>query len=327
MIISRTPLRVSFAGGGSDLAAYYKKREYGSVVSTAINKYIYITVNKKFDDLIRVSYSKTEMVKSVEEVEHNIIREALKIVGIERGIDIVYMGDIPLGSAGIGLGSSSSLAVGVLNALYAYKGQHISAEMLAREACKIEIEILKNPIGKQDQYAAAYGGYNYIQFNKDGSVYVDPIICLNGTKERLNKKLMLFFTGIERVSSDILGEQKERTPENIDYLDRIVSLSDQLRACLSKNNLEDFGEILHEGWANKGKLASRISNTQIDEFYSKARKAGAIGGKILGAGGGGFLLLYCEEEKQEKVRNALSDLKESPFQFEPQGSKIIYVSE
>jgi len=327
MIISRTPLRISFAGGGSDLAAYYKKREYGSVVSTAINKYIYITVNKKFDDLIRVSYSKTEMVESVEEIEHNIIREALKIVGIERGIDIVYMGDIPLGSAGIGLGSSSSLAVGVLNALYAYKGQHVSAEKLAREACKIEINILKNPIGKQDQYAAAYGGYNYIQFNKDESVYLDPIICLNGTKERLNKKLMLFFTGIERVSSDILGEQKERTPENIDYLDRIVSLSDQLRAYLSKNNLGNFGEILHEGWINKGKLASGISSTQIDQFYSKARKAGAIGGKILGAGGGGFLLLYCEEEKQDQVRNALSDLKESPFQFEPQGSKIIYVSE
>ena len=327
MIISRTPLRVSFAGGGSDLAAYYKKREYGSVVGTAINKYIYITVNKKFDDLIRVSYSKTEMVESVEEIEHNIIREALKIVGIERGIDIVYMGDIPLGSAGIGLGSSSSLAVGVLNALYAYKGQHISAEMLAREACKIEIEILKNPIGKQDQYAAAYGGYNYIQFNKDESVYVDPIICLNGTKERLNKKLMLFFTGIERVSSDILGEQKERTPENIDYLDNIVSLSDQLRACLSKNDLENFGKILHEGWINKGNLASRISNTQIDEFYSKAREAGAIGGKILGAGGGGFLLLYCEEDKQDKVRNALYDLKESSFKFEPQGSKIIYVND
>ncbi len=327
MIISRTPLRVSFAGGGSDFAAYYKKREYGSVVSTAINKYIYITVNKKFDDLIRVSYSKTEMVESVEEIEHNIIREALKIVGIERGIDIVYMGDIPLGSAGIGLGSSSSLAVGVLNALYAYKGQHVSAEKLAREACKIEINILKNPIGKQDQYAAAYGGYNYIQFNKDESVYVDPIICLNGTKERLNKKLMLFFTGIERVSSDILGEQKEKTPENIDYLDNIVSLSDQLRACISKNDLGNFGEILHEGWINKGKLASGISSTQIDQFYSKARKAGAIGGKILGAGGGGFLLIFCEEEKQDKVRNALSDLKESPFQFEPQGSKIIYVSE
>lgn len=326
MIISRTPLRISFAGGGSDLAVYYRK-SHGSVVSTAIDKYVYITVNNKFDDLIRVSYSKTEMVESVEKIEHNIIREALKIVGIKKGIEVVYMADIPLGSAGIGLGSSSSLAVGVLNALYAYKGQHVSAEKLAREACKIEIEILGHPIGKQDQYAAAYGGYNYIRFNEDESVFVDPIICLNGTKKRLMRKLMLFFTGIERVSSDILGEQKEKTPENMDYLHKIVGLSDQLRRCLSENDLQSFGEILHEGWINKGKLASGISNNQIDKFYSKARKAGAIGGKILGAGGGGFFLLYCEEEKQDKVRRALSDLKEGPFQFEPQGSKIIYVSE
>jgi len=327
MIISRTPLRVSFAGGGSDLAAYYRKRGHGSVVSTATSIYVYITVNKKFDDLIRVSYSKTEMVDAVDKVEHNIIREALKLVGIEKGIEVVYMADIPLGSAGTGLGSSSSLAVGVLNALYAYKGQHVSAERLAQEACKIEIDILEHPIGKQDQYAVAYGGYNYIRFNEDESVYVDPIICLPATKKRLARKLMLFYTGIERVSSDILGEQREKTPKNMDHLDKIVALSDRLMRCLSENDLESFGEILHEGWISKSRLASRISNTQIDEYYAKGRKAGAVGGKILGAGGGGFLLLYCDEEKQEKVRHALSELKECPFQFEPQGSKIIYVSE
>ena len=327
MIISRTPLRISFAGGGSDLDVYYREREYGCVVSTAIDKYIFITVNKKFDDLIRVSYSKTEMVESVDSIEHNIIREALRVVGIERGIEIVYMGDVPLGSAGIGLGSSSSLAVGVLNALYAFRGQHVSGQKLASDACKIEIEILGNPMGKQDGYAAAYGGFNCFQFNRDESVYVDPIICFNGTKNKLCQRLMLFYTGIQRISSSILGEQKEKTHENLKYLDRIVELAVQLRQSLLNNDLKSFGEILHEGWINKRKLASGISSTQIDEIYSKARKAGATGGKILGAGGGGFLLLYCEEEKQDKVRKALSDLKESHFQFEPQGSKIIYVSD
>jgi D-glycero-alpha-D-manno-heptose-7-phosphate kinase len=213
MIISKTPLRVSFAGGGSDLSVYYK-HGCGSVVSTAIDKYIYITVNRKFDDLIRVSYSKTEMVKNVDEIEHNIIREALKLVGIETGIEVVYMGDIPLGTAGVGLGSSSSLAVGVLNALYASKGQNVSAEKLARDACRIEIDILKQPIGKQDQYIAAYGGLQHIRFNGDESVFVDPVICQRETKEQLNNKLLLFYTGITRVSSSILAEQEQKTDIN-----------------------------------------------------------------------------------------------------------------
>jgi len=326
VIISRTPLRASFAGGGSDLASYYSTG-FGAVVSAAINKYIYITVNKKFDDLIRVSYSKTEMVDHIDKVEHNIIREALKVVGIEKGVEVVYMGDIPLGSAGIGLGSSSSLAVGVLNALYAYKGVHVSAAKLAREACKIEIDILKNPIGKQDQYAVAYGGLSYIQFNKDETVFVDPIIYKRDTRELLNSKLMLFYTGISRVSSDILEEQDKNASSNIDYLNQIVGLAKDLRCCLINNDLSRFGEILHEGWLIKTKLAKGVTTDQINEYYQKAREAGALGGKILGAGAGGFLLLYCEECKQDEVRAVLSDLKESPFMFEPQGSKIIYVGD
>jgi D-glycero-alpha-D-manno-heptose-7-phosphate kinase len=326
MIISRTPLRLSFIGGGSDLAVYYQ-RSPGSVVSTALNMYIYITVNKKFDDLIRVSYSKTEMVTSVDEIEHNIIREALKIVGVEKGVDIVYMGDIPLGSAGIGLGSSSSLAVGVLNALYAYKGKHVSAEHLAQKACEIEIDILRHPIGKQDQYAAAYGGFNFIQFNKDESVFVDPIICDRETREKLNRKLLLFYTGIMRVSSNILGEQKANINENRKFLDAMVELSRVMRDAITRHDLESIGHFLHESWEYKKKLASNITNGQIDEYYEKARKAGAVGGKILGAGGGGFLLLYCDETLRDNVRKALSDLKEVPFLFEPQGSKIIYVSD
>jgi D-glycero-alpha-D-manno-heptose-7-phosphate kinase len=326
MIISRTPFRISFAGGGSDLSVYYR-RECGSVVSTAIDKYIYITVNRKFDDFIRVSYSKTEMVDSVDKVEHNIIRECLKSTGIERGVEIVYMGDMPLGTAGIGLGSSSSLTVGVLNALYAFKGQHMSAESLARQACEIEIEILGQPIGKQDQYAAAYGGFNFFQFNKDETVYSDPIISLNGTKVQLSKRLMLFYTGITRHSSEILTEQKDQTEYNLAYLDKIVSLSRKLREFLLNNDLSHFGDILHQGWLLKTKLASNITNFKINEYYDKAIQAGAIGGKILGAGGGGFLLFYCMEENQDSVRKALSDLKETPFTFEPQGSKIIYVSD
>ena len=324
MIISRTPLRASFAGGGSDFPEYYMASE-GAVVATAISQYIYITVNKKFDDLIRVSYSKTELVEAVDQVEHNIIREALKLTGIEKGIEVVYMGDMPLGSAGIGLGSSSSLAVGVLNALYAYKGQHVSAEKLASDACKIEIEILGHPIGKQDQYAVAYGGFNFIQFNSDDTVYVDPIICYNETKELLNKRLMLFYTGMTRFSSDILYKQKKNTAKNAAYLKDIVELAKGLRKSIINNDLSRFGEVLHQGWLNKMKLASGITNDKINEYYERARKAGAIGGKILGAGAGGFLLLYCEEEKQDKVRAALSELKETAIKFEPQGSKIIYV--
>lgn len=326
MIISRTPMRISLAGGGSDLNVYYR-RGYGSVVSTAIDKFIYITVNKKFDDLIRVSYSKTEIVKSLDDLEHNIIREALKIVGVHQGIEVVYMGDIPLGSAGTGLGSSSSLAVGVLNALYAYKGQHVSAEQLAQKACEIEIEILGHPIGKQDQYIAAYGGFNHIRFNNDESVYVDPIICRRQTKEQLNRKLLLFYTGIERLSSDILTEQKENITNNYKLLDQMVRLSQDIRECLNKNEFRAVGELLHRGWELKKGLATNISNNGINEYYYRARDAGAIGGKVIGAGGGGFLLFYCDEENQNKVRNALSNLKENPIRFEPQGSKIIYVSD
>jgi len=326
VIISRTPLRISFAGGGSDLEEYYKTG-YGAVVSTAVNKYIYITVNQKFDDAIRVSYSKTEIVDRVDEIEHNVIREALRLTGIEKKIEIVYMGDIPLGSAGVGLGSSSGLAVGVLNALYAYKGVFVSAERLAKEACEIEIDILKHPIGKQDQYICAYGGMNYIQFNKDGTVFVDPIICTAETKKKLHNRLMLFYTGMMRVSSSILTEQRSKTHANLAYLDRMVDLAKETKYLLNNNKIDGIGDLLHEGWMFKKKLASGISNNQIDDYYERALNAGAVGGKILGAGAGGFLLLYCEEKNQQAVREALKDLKESPFSFEPQGSKIIYVQD
>jgi len=328
MIISRTPLRLSFAGGGTDLPGYYMQNaNHGAVVSSAINWYIYFTVNKKFDDLIRVSYSKTELVEHVDELEHNIIRESMKIAGVDKGVDIVCIADIPLTTAGIGLGSSSALAVGVLNALYALKGQHVSAERLAREACKVEMEMLKHPMGKQDQFAAAYGGLNFIQFNNDESVFVDPVICKPETKRTLSSKLMLFYTGITRHSSVILQEQEESIDNCLDHHHKLVELANEMKERLCKNDLSAFGELLHEGWTYKRKLASKISNSQIDEWYQKARDAGALGGKIAGAGGGGFLLLYCDEDKQDKVRSALSEMKSYAVDLESQGSKIIYVSD
>lgn len=327
MIISRTPFRMSFVGGGSDLKAYYQ-HGYGSVVSTAINKYIYITVNRRFTDSIRVGYSKIEEVKNVEDIEHNLVREALKLLEITNGgIDIVYMSDLLPAQEGSGLGGSSSLIVCTLNALHAYKGENVSAETLAKEASKIEIDILGRPIGKQDQYAAAYGGFNHIQFNADESVFVNPVIFKKGIKEELNNKLLLFHTGINTRSDTILTEQRRRTKDNLHMLDKMVQLSEELLDELKCGNIEKFGEILHKGWVYKQKLATNITSPIINSYYEKARKAGAIGGKILGSGGGGFLLFYCGEKNQDNVRKALSNLKEAAFKFEPQGSKIIYVND
>lgn len=326
MIISRTPMRVSFIGGGSDIPAYYS-RGYGEVVSTAINRYTYITVNNKFDDLIRVSYSKTEIVDHVDKVEHNIIREAMRITGVTKGVEIVYMGDIPLGSAGIGLGSSSSIAVGVLNALYAYSGLHVSAERLAREACEIEIDRLGHPIGKQDQYAAAYGGFNAIRFNADESVFVNPIIFKRPAREKLQNKLLMFYTGIERISSTILQEVSATMDQKSAHLDTMVSMAAEVQTKLNNGETECIGEYLRKGWQHKKELAGCISNDTIDTYYQKGIEAGASGGKVLGAGGGGFLLFYCDEEHHEAVRTALSDLREASIEFEPQGSKIIYVND
>ncbi|MBN1468010.1 MAG: kinase [Fusobacteriaceae bacterium] len=325
MIISKTPLRMSFVGGGSDLKAYYKDG-FGSVISTTINKFIYITVNKRFTDHIRVSYSKTEYVMGVNEIEHNLVREALKLLGITKGIDITYMSDMLPAHEGSGLGGSSSILVGTLNALHAYLGEHVSPHILAKEACKIEIDILGHPIGKQDQFAAAYGNLNHIKFNSDESTYVNPIILRKDVKDELNNNLIMFYTGLTTRSDTVLTEQKRKTEDNRKILDKMVELSLTLKSSLEKNDLTEFGNILHKGWLYKKNLASNITNPVINSYYEKAIDAGALGGKILGSGGGGFLLFYCEEKKQNKVRNALLNLKEAQFKFEPQGSRIIYVN-
>jgi len=327
MIISKTPMRMSFAGGGSDLRSYYK-HGFGAVVSTSLDKYVYITVNEKFADIFRVGYSITEHVKNVDDIKHNLVREALKTTKvIKPGVDIVYMSDMLPAHEGSGLGASSSILVGTLHALYAFKGKHVSAKRLAEEACEIEIDKLKNPIGKQDQYAAAYGGFNYIKFNSDESVKIEPLIFKKSIKNELNENMLLFYTGINTRSDTILTEQNEKTEKNSKILDKMVELTEEIRDALYNEDLLEFGNILHKGWEYKQKLASKITNPIINEYYTKARKAGAIGGKILGSGGGGFLLIYCEKKYKTKVRETLKQLKETSFNFGTQGSRIIYVDD
>ncbi len=325
MIITRTPFRVSFVGGGTDLPNFYRV-EPGAVVSTAINKYMYIVINKRFTDAIRVSYySQTELVDNVDRIRHPIVRAALKLLGITRAIEIASIADV---HAGAGLGSSGSFTVGLLNALYAYKGMLKSAEELAREACHIEIDILGEPIGKQDQYIAAYGGFRYIQFNPDGTVFTEPIIWSKENKEELVQNLLLLNTGDVREASSILREQQEniKQSEKMDSLKKLRDMAFELKELLNNNASPSIlGEVLHKGWMLKKQLASSISNNKIDEYYEKALSAGALGGKISGAGGGGFLLLYCPQARQPQLREALTHLQELEFSFELEGSKIIYV--
>ncbi len=322
MIISCTPYRISFAGGGTDLKDFYSHKQ-GAVIATAIDKYVYITVNKRFDDTIRVSYSKTEIVSDVDQIKHPLVREALKLTGIDKGIEITSIADVPAGS---GMGSSSSFTVGLLNALYAYQEHHKTPEELASQACQIEIDILKEPIGKQDQYIAAYGGLSHIQFNTDEDVFVDPIICPKELKDRLNSSLILFFTGTLRSASSILKNQKKNTEKKLEVLEKMAKLSYDMREVLIKEkDLDEFGDLLHQEWLHKKQLAAGISNGELDECYEAAHRAGALGGKILGAGGGGFLLLYCKKDKQQAVKKALGKLREFPFEFDLHGSRIIYV--
>lgn len=326
MIISKTPLRCSFFGGGTDFHDYYENSRfgYGSTISTALDMYVYITVNRNFNNQIRLCYSGNELVNSVEEVKHNIIREALKLVGIESGIEIFYSADIPLSSAGIGLASSSALAVGVLNALHAYKGEFVSPEQLAKEACHIEIDCLGQKIGIQDQYAVAYGGFKRYRFNRDSSVTVMPVICDYENQIKLENNLMLFFTGLTRDSRKILSEQTQTISEKMAMLDGLTETVDRTYESLMAGRIDDWGRELDKAWEVKKKFAGGVSNPLIDEMYSAAQRSGALGGKILGAGGGGFLLLYVPEDKQASVRQALAGYREVPFHFEPQGSHIIF---
>ncbi|MEW5748738.1 MAG: GHMP kinase [Candidatus Thermoplasmatota archaeon] len=324
MIISRTPLRVSLAGGGTDMADYYRSG-FGAVTASAIKKYMYVTVNKRFEDNIRVSYSKTEIVATLDALEHGIVRECLRKVGIRSGIEVTTIADIP--SKGTGLGSSSALAVGLLNALYAFKGYRASPKKLAEEACEIEIEQLHEPIGKQDQYMAAYGGLQHFRFNADETVLIDPVVCPAKTKRDIEQHLMLFFTGRSRNARDILTAQKSNAGKKKETLDIMRDQAVSLFQDLVSLQVGRIGEVLREGWNLKKSLAEGISDKEIDALMEKAMTAGAVGGKITGAGGGGFMVLFVPPERQWGVRNALVDLKEVEFKIEPQGSRIIYVGD
>jgi D-glycero-alpha-D-manno-heptose-7-phosphate kinase len=325
MIITKTPLRISFAGGMSDLPSFYKN-EPGAVITTSIDKYIYITVNKKFDDDIRASYSITEFAKTPDDLNHELIRESLKLVGVRKGIEITSISDIP--SKGTGLGSSSSYTVGLLNALYSHLGVRKSAEFIANQACNIEINKCKKTIGKQDQYIASYGGLKYIQFNPDGSVFVDPIICSNETKNTLQNNLLFFYTGMVRKSNNILSKVSSVIDTNIDKQNRIsklVSLAKDMKLSLENNDLSSFGDILNESWEIKKETHHTISNEIIDTWYQTGINNGAMGGKLCGAGSGGFLLFYAPREHHKNIEESLPELKKINMKFEPQGSKIIYV--
>ena len=321
MIIVQTPLRISFFGGGTDFRAFFMQ-EGGCVLSSAIDKYIFVTIKQRFDSKLRIGYTQTEMVDEIEQIHHELIREALRLARIDRGVEITTMGDIP--SEGSGLGSSSTVTVGALHAMYAYLGEIVPAERLAREACEIEIDILKRPIGVQDQYIAAYGGLRFFEFLPNGQITAEKIKLSSEAQRALNNNFMLFFTGVSRDSSSILKEQVGNLKDRLNELREIKHMAHEARCAIETENMDALGVLLHQSWELKKRLAGTISNGRINEMYKTARGAGAIGGKIAGAGGGGFLLLYVPSERQNKVRAKLNGLQELPFRLENDGTKVIF---
>lgn len=326
MIISRAPVRISLGGGGTDLQSYYSK--YGGfLIAGAIDKYLFISANKRFYDSIRLSYSQTEIVNSISEIKHAIFREALSFIKPPNGggIELVSIADVP---ANCGLGSSSSFTVALLNALHAYNREYISQQQLAEEACTIEIEKLQQPIGKQDQYISAFGGITTLTFEKNGRVMVEPIKMKDDAIDELERNILLYYTGIERSASDILKEQNEKSKNDeaavIESLHQIKKIGYETKRAFESGNLERFGELLDVHWNNKKQLSKNISNPFIDSCYEMARKNGAIGGKIMGAGGGGFFMFYVPE-KHEKFTRAMKEkgLKPMRFRFDFEGSKVL----
>lgn len=324
LVVTRTPLRISFAGGGTDLAIFYE-REQGAVLSTTIDKYLYVTVKRHgtlFNEGFRLNYSETEHVARVEEIRNHIARECLRLLDVQGPLYISTVADLPDFS---GLGSSSSFAVGLLNALHAYRGERVSAGQLAEEASSVEIDILKRPIGKQDQYAAAFGGLNLFCFNPDGSVTVEPQRLADGALDRLFDYLLVFWTAMRRDAGAVLSEQQAKTSDNRGLLEEIRDHARKLQAIM-RNGCDPLacGQVLDETWQLKRQLASTISNSRIDGWYERAKQAGAIGGKICGAGGGGFLLLVASPEQQNRVRHVLAELTEVSIRYEAQGSRILF---
>lgn len=325
MIITRTPFRISFAGGGSDLSSFYKRTQ-GAVLSTTIDKYMYIAIHPFFNqEMIQLKYSKTETVHNISEIQHPIIREVLKEYNL-KGIDINSIADIP---SGTGMGSSSSFTVGLINAVRAYIGKFTGAQKLGELACHIEIDKVGSPIGKQDQFAAAFGGLNFITFNPDESVKVEKVLMHPSIKKQLDENLLLYYIGGKHDANTILKEQAKEfnKSDKFQKQQKMVDLAYTLREALHQNNIDDFGRILHEGWLLKTSLASSITSTEIDDIYNYGIKNGALGGKLLGAGGAGFILFYCPKENQEAFRLKMSQFNEFKFNFENFGSQVVYVGD
>jgi D-glycero-alpha-D-manno-heptose-7-phosphate kinase len=323
VIITRTPLRISFAGGGTDLPSFYRAFGGGAVTSAAIDKYVHVLVNEKFDRSIRVAYSRTENVERLEDLQHGLVREAMHLAGIREALEIHTIADIP--SEGTGLGSSSTLTVGLLNALYAHQGILKGPAELAEEACRIEIDRLKGTLGKQDQYIAAFGGVQYFDFHSDGSVRDSPIPITTADRESLSNHLSLFYTGVTRKAEGILKGQDARTSRNQDALVRMRELAAEARAAIVARDYARLGDLLDEGWRLKRGLSEGISNDTIDRQYAAAKAAGAYGGKITGAGGGGFLLLLHPPERSRQISDALSPMQRLPVRITPEGSRILFV--
>lgn len=325
MIISRTPFRVTLGGGGTDLPSYYS-RYGGFIFAAALNKYMFINLNRPIvDDLLRVKYSKSEMVQHRDDLQHELAREALRMVGIERAVEIISMADVP---AGTGLGSSSCYTVGLLNALHTMKREAVPLQQLAEEACHLEIEVLRKPIGKQDQYMAAFGGLTILEIGRDGAVQVTPAPVPLTVLDDLERNLMLFYTSVSRSSLDILGEQSEGAAQEgsavVDSLHRIKEMGYETKEMIVRGNLTDFGLAMDKHWQLKKRMSTKISSPALDRIYELAKANGALGGKISGAGGGGFFVFYTETH-QNQLRKAMraAGLREMRYRFEFEGSKIL----
>lgn len=323
MVIVRTPVRISFVGGGTDFREYWTKNG-GGVISTAIDKYVYAIVKRRFDDNICINYTKRENVTTVDDIQHDLVREAMRTTGVERGVEITTLADIP--SEGSGLGSSSSITVALLHALYCYRGKLVSAERLAREACEIEIDVLGSPIGIQDQYIAAYGGLRHLDFRHDGSVGIEELSLTPSERRKFKSTLHLFYLNRTRKANYILKEQKARIEEKRQILDSMRDMVLPFKQALLDKNFDESGRILHDGWMKKKSLTNSISRPEIDRYYEVALNAGALGGKVSGAGGGGFLLLYCPIHSRTLFLEQMDmiGLTELPFNLEPYGSRAIF---
>lgn len=327
MIISRAPFRISFTGGGSDMVEFYKHSP-GAVISTSIDKYMYLTLHQYFDfEKIHLKYSKSELVSKYSQIKHPIFRTVLKEIGIN-GVEISSVADIP---SGTGLGSSSAFTVALWHCLSAFQKKSISKIELAEKACYTEIDLLREPIGKQDQYATAFGGLNFIYFDPSGKVEIDKLSISDTRVKELEGKLMMFYTGISRYSKNVLSEQKKNvisSKRKFKSLELMVKMTFELRKCIENGSLDDMGEILNRSWLEKKSLASNISNPIVDHYYNLAiQHGGALGGKLLGAGNGGFLLFYVQKEKQEKLKKVLCELREFDFKFSDHGTEIIFNEE